>query len=516
MTNFYLPTVTLPIEKGELLAKYFSRTSAVATHRILTASWFAPSGLERVIEPFRDVIGTFDDLVDHNTFLPLQLRTSTSEQAEAIIKHHRHRAVEGIMAPLGMNGRNGGRFQVIQSMCPECAQSDIAVCQTPFWNRANMVPGLLFCSKHKRPLEAGCPNCSTHKNHNLLAWPGSHCGCGLRPLAQVHEMSTAQQEHEIELHRVSTLLLDSKYMQALDREAIAKVLKTRSVELGLIKAETSRAQSIREFFAAHPMRPLLERVGVVSESGASAKHLAGKIVYPNPLQSSALLLAMFDNWNAVESAVNAIDKHDPTVAMLHREDGGKSRSTRTRNRYDARNRARLEKKYIQGYIEAQNAHPHLNHTALMLMAGSHATHVLNKIVLREAGVDVPLGQDAPKNLAEIDRRISCHVIDAAKRLQLDSSQPQLTKRRLLDGSGYYRHQRLKPRLTRTQEALDNHVESLSEWRQRTGLKGTAAPRNARAKSGHVPLANPSAIPLMELVSSDGAPAETNALVLEKS
>ncbi|PAJ93687.1 hypothetical protein [Burkholderia ubonensis] len=482
MKDFKLPTAYFPIEEGELLPKYFSRTSANAEHDILTAAWYAPSGLDRYIKPFQDIIGTFDDLIGQNTFLPLKLRTTTPKQTEMIVKHTRNQYAGGILAPLGMNGLNSAGFRVLPTMCPECAQTNIASCDTPFWNRANMVPGLLFCSVHERPLEVGCNECAVIQDHNKLIWPGQHCGCGLKPLDEVFGMSSAQQEHEMELHRVSKLLLDPEYMPGFTRDSIVEAVRRRSGELGLLDTAANGTEFANHFFAEHPMRRLLERAGVVSSAGASSNHLSGKLVYLNPLQSAALLMSLFDDWSDVESKVEAINAGETECTPTHKEPPEpKALSPLWVNMklFVELNLERILKAELSKYIVLHNSMPFLSHSELRKRVGGYGEHLLTKERLRSCGVEPPaVSDDAEKNKA-IDRLLSEHIARTAHEQVRTTGRRQVTANRLLRGTVLCRKPEIWHLFPLTNAVLNEFTESRAEWFARAGR---LLPKNAASET----------------------------------
>lgn len=492
MTDFKLPSAYFPIEEGELLTKYFSRTSANAHHDVVTRTWYAPSGLDRYIEPFKDVIGTFEDLRGHHTFLPLQLRTTTPEQTDVIIKHTQHEYAPGIMAPLGMNGPNGGLFRVLPTMCPECAESDIASCDTPVWNRANMVPGLLFCSEHKRPLEVACEECAFARDHNKLVWPGKHCGCGLKPLDEVLGMTSAQQEQEIELHRVTKLLLCPDYMPSLNRDVIGEVVRRRTRELGLIESDVIQTKLAHAYLANHSTKKLLERCGVLSIEGPSNDHLTGTLVYLNPLQSSALLMALFDGWTDVESAVERINADDIQFRPLKRKPGGQrleleflTANALSRRRYIDRNRESLRAKKQLKYIAIRENMPHLNHKGILKELGCTGGLAPTVESLKAAGESAPtITFDVDRNKV-IDQLLSERVKSVALRLARSGCERKISIHRLLAGtilSGRTRYRHLFPL---TDAALTSLSESRDDWCARVGRpthKSTTGKVRAREKN----------------------------------
>ncbi len=523
MTNLKLPSAYFPIEEGELLTKYFSRTSANAHHDVLTAAWYAPSGLDRYIEPFKDVIGTFEDLRGHHTFLPLQLRTTTREQADTIIKHTRHKYAGGILAPLGMNGPNGGRFQVLPTMCPECAQSNIALCGTPFWNRANMVPGLLFCSEHKRPFEVGCEGCAVTQDHNKLVWPGQHCGCGLRPLEEVSKMSSSQQEHEVELHRVTKLLLNPDYMPGFTRDAIAEVARRRSQELGLIEDDVMQTELAHDHLSQHSMKRLLERSGILSTGGLSCDHVTGKLVYLNPLQSTVLLMALFDDWSDVENAVEEINAGDIQLKPLNPKPGKKllepeplNYHTLRQRMYMERNRGWLRAREQLKYIAVREKNPHLNHAGIRLEVGCPRHWAPTVESLKAAGESVPTIIFDPEKNEVIDRLLSERVVSVALELAYSKCEKRVSVDRLLAGTILSKNTQYRHLYPLTDEALTRYTESHDDWCARVGRplsKNAAGRARAREKSNRTspgPRKNQrhsdqsSVSPLVDfLLSSDG-------------
>jgi hypothetical protein len=531
MTDFKLPSAYFPIEEGELLPKYFSRTSANAYHDVLPRAWYAPSGLDRYIEPFKAVIGTFEDVCGSHTFLPLQLRTTTSEQADTIIKHTRLEYAPGIMAPLGMNGPNGGRFRVLPTMCPECAESNIALCGTPYWNRTNMVPGLLFCSEHARPLETGCEECVSAADHNKLFWPGQHCGCGLAPLDAVSGMSSSQEEHEIELHRVTKLLLDPLYMPGLNRDAIGEAVRRRTQELGLFKSDGMRTGFAQDYLSSHAMKRLLERSGVLCAEGLSTDHLTGRLVYLNSLQSSVLLMALYDDWTAVENAVAEIDaegnrptlKRKPGRARLEPE--LLTPGSRKRRRFVENNRELLRARAQLKYIAIRQEKPHLNHKGILRELGCPGEYAPTFESLEAAGERVPaITFDIGKNKV-IDQQLSKHVIRAALKFARDESEGQVTTSKLLAGTILSMNTQYRYLFPQTDRALTRYVESHDDWCARVGrpltksasTKVLARERNNMAKRR--PQENrqhrhrSSVVPLVDFLLSNNAEQDTPASAL---
>ncbi|MGF6739606.1 hypothetical protein [Paraburkholderia atlantica] len=523
MTGFKLPSAYFPIEEGELLTKYFSRTSANAHHDVLTRAWYAPSGLDRYIEPFKEVIGTFDELIGGNTLLPLKLRTTTPEQADTIIAYTRYQYAGGILAPLGMNGPNGGRFRVLPTMCPECAQSNIALCDTPFWNRANMVPGLLFCSEHKRPLEVGCEECAVTQDHNKLVWPGKHCGCGLKPLDEVSGMSSSQQEHEIELHRVTKLLLDPDYMPGLNRGAIAEVARRRGQELGLIEDGAMQTELAHDYLSQHSMKRLLERSGILSTGDLSYDHVTGKLVYLNPLQSSVLLMALFDDWSDVENAVEQINAGDIQLKPLNPKPGKKllepeplNYHTRKHRRYMERNRESLRAREQLKYIAVREKKPHLNHAGIQLEVGCPRDWAPTVESLKAAGESVPTITFDPEKNKVIDLLLSERVVSVALEFAYSECEKRVSANRLLAGTILSKNTQYRHLFPLTDEALTRYTESHDDWCARVGRplsKSAAGRARAREKSNATnprPRKNQrhpnhsSASPLVDfLLSSDG-------------
>lgn len=503
----------LPIEKEELLPKYFSRTSAIAFHNILTKTWYAPSGLERFIAPFQDVIGTFDDLIGYNTFLPLQLRTATPDQATLIVSHHRHGIVEGIMAPLGMNGPNGGRFKVLPAVCPVCIEIDIASCGTPFWNRANLVPGLMFCSLHHCPLEVGCEECAVQRDHNLLHRPGQHCGCGLKPLPGVPNFSTAQQEHEMELHRVSKLLLDPEYMPEFSRDAIARAARLQCRVIGLPEPGANREEEIERFFLAHPMKSLLERVGVTSSlRKIKSPSSNARLIYPNPLQTSALLMSLFASWSDVETAVKAASTGETLQQTeVAKEPALQSKMNFYTKRFREKRRGAHKDEYTKRYIAIRKSHPDITHGSIMKRVGYDSHHVLKRAELIAAGVDVPAFRYDPKKCAEVDLKVSNHVVNTAVRLLSENTPARLTEALLLEGSIYREHQHMKAQLLRTRAALDSYLETAAEWRSRTRGSTESIQKRPRKRETVAISLRRSGVPFIEIVTHTDAARDASEL-----
>ncbi len=471
----HLPTFMTSIAREELLPFYFARIGGRTYHNVITRAWYAPSGLDRHIEPFRDLIGGFEELEPYNTLLPSQMRFLTSAEVKTVRRHSRERAVFGIQCLIGMGGWNSGWAKPIPAVCPDCAMEDIAPCGMPFWNRSHLMPGVSYCSRHQRPLESACHACINFSIHpRRSSWPGMHCGCGLRPIAS-SGLSSTKQEQEIELHRVSALLLNPSYRHDINREAVARAAAHQAEHLGLTVEGYPKPARILDFFTTHPLRPLLDRMRVCVDGIPSLKCLRGSSVYRHPLQSITFLSALHGSWSNVERWVEANCKPTRRPAT---EPGLTRRKRPNEMQYRAnwmrKNHAKWHEIYSTKYAVLRVEHPALSHARLMQMLPSNAEKFINQSSLSEAGVSVPFvaSDDVEREL--IDKDMSRHVLERAKRLVAEQYPHVISRPVLTRGHQFEKYLvTMKDKLPLTSAALATCVETRSACRKR--LSGTPVP-----------------------------------------
>ncbi|WP_429280020.1 hypothetical protein [Paraburkholderia sp. GAS41] len=173
------------------------------------------------------------------------------------------------------------------------------------------------------------------------------------------------------------------------------------------------------YLSNHSMKRLLERCGVLSNETVSIDHVTGKLVYLNPLQSSALLMALFDGWTDVESAVEEANADDTQFRPLKRKRGRLrlepellTYKSRNHRRFFERNRESLIARAQLKYIAIRENMPHLNHRGIRKELGWLGRYATVES-LKAAGESAPtITFDADRNrvidqLLSIRRRISC-------------------------------------------------------------------------------------------------------------
>ncbi|CAN7770588.1 hypothetical protein LJR034_007621 [Caballeronia sp. LjRoot34] len=467
----HAPLLQTSLPPDEMLSLYFGRLGGLTPHEIRTCGWFAPSGLDVHLAPFRDLIGTFEQVSATNTHLPLQTRVMTPRDIEVYMAHCKTKYKGGILALLGMNGQGSGWATPILASCPECAKVDIAPCGTPFWNRRNLVAGTLYCSSHCRPRETACVNCREYFKDfpERSSCPDKHCGCGLRPLYGTTGLSSSEEAAEIELHRISNLLLDATYRPDIQRDAISWAVSRKATELGLVVNNRTHVGRVADLLSEHPMHSVLQRTRVLADKSSVDDLLLGKRVYANPVQSIGLLSLMHGTWANFE---DWLTKKPPALDPIVQPSASPRKLSLLTMRTKAsveKHEARIFAKLCAKYSEMRRRHPDMTHSEIVRpMPHSYASFT-SKSRLREAGVDVApyLRKGNIKDYERIDRSLRAHVRLRAKRLKKDGFPKAITKAVLTRG---HEHAGLvgilKGRLPRTQDALKASVEDRTAWRSR--------------------------------------------------
>lgn len=480
----HAPLLQTSIPSEEMLSTYFPRIGALTPHEIRTLGWFAPSGLDELIAPFRDLIGTFEQLSGTNTHLPLQTRVMTPRDINVYLAHCKTKYKGGVLALLGMNGQGSGWATPILASCPECVMVDIAPCGTPFWNRSNLVAGLRYCSLHSRPLETACVNCREYFKQypGRSSSPDKHCGCGLQPLYGTAGLSSREEEAEIELHRISKLLLDASYRPDIRRDAVSWAVSQKAAELGLVINNRPHLERVADLLSEHSMRSLLRRTRVLGDKSSIGDLLTGKRVYANPVQSIGLLSMMHGTWGNLEDWLTKNPPPTEPAIQAPKSAPALSAATMKSKRSIEKNADSLFAKFCAKYVEARQLHPNMTHSEIIRPIYRSYGRFASKSRLREAGVDVAVfsRKRCDKDYESMDLSLSAHVLARSKTLKEEGFPKAITGAVLTRGHEHAGHVgNLKEYLPRTQAALMASVENRTAWRRRLcGSTGTM-PRATR-------------------------------------
>jgi hypothetical protein len=476
------PLLQTSLPRDEMLSLYFGRIGGLTPHGMLPSAWFVPSGLDELIVPFRDLIGTFEQLSRTNTHMPLQTRVMTSRDINVYLAHSKTKYKGGILALLGMNGQGSGWATPVLASCPGCVMVDIAPCGTPFWNRSNLVAGLRFCSGHKRPLETACGNCREYfgSHPERSSSPDQHCGCGLQPLYGTTGLSSREEAAEIELHRISTLMLNADYRTDIQRDAVSWAVSQKAIELGLVIDNRSNLERVSELLHEHPMRSLLQRIRVLADKSSVDDLLTGKRVYANPVQSIGLLSLMHGTWENFE---NWLTKKPPSMEPTVQVSASPQRLSASMMKKKARiekNEASLFANFCAKYEEMRRLHPNMTHSEIVRPMALAYGRFTSKSRLRNAGLDVALfsRKRSDKDYESIDNSLNMYVLSRAKTLKKEGFPKAITGVVLLRGHEHAGQVgNLKGHLPRTQAALKASVEDRTAWRRR--LRGLPGPQPTR-------------------------------------
>ncbi|HKR40187.1 MAG TPA: hypothetical protein VJU59_11005, partial [Paraburkholderia sp.] len=288
--------------------------------------------------------------------------------------------------------------------------------------------------------------------------PGMHCGCGVGSLPGSTGLSSPLQDQEIELHRVTRLLLNPAYRPELTREILASAAQARSRELGLITEKTSNSGRVRDFFFGHPWRAVLERTRVLAQVQPTTGYLTGDLVFRNPLQSIALLSALYGNWSSAEKMIEKISHplvHErnsiPQLGLALTKAIKKSKYKKT---YLLKNNDRLFSLYTTRYSKIRRERPNLSHGEIVRAIGGTGLSTLDRESLHQAGIDVPFYKLTDEAYKQIDIDLAEHVLNKNDELKAKQFSGNIGAFILLRDFGFGKYQLLKGRIPLTEAALD--------------------------------------------------------------
>jgi hypothetical protein len=480
MTNSLGLLIRSPIMPEEDFGRYLARIGRFASKGKLPHARLWPSGLGAYADELRRYVGSRDSVLEHNSSVPLVLRTMRPQEKEIVLNHFFEQSKEGLMSFLGLNGPGSGWARLAPGRCPRCIVEDIAPGNKPlpFWRREHLIPGLLMCSRHKLPLHTTCDSCADVSPFEMYGvHPAAHCGCGLRPLRQASILADADADSEIELARISARLLNSNYMPTFKRERIAHEVARAVKGHGLMMDGRINWARTLDFFRSNTDARLLDRVNAtVHCTGSLQKVLNGTKVLRHPLQCIALLKALFGAWGAVEEAFASPVDDDASHPELPCEPRrSQSRNTVYRNAWRERHYSRWFEHYRGLYRKLRNGNPEMTHKQLLNQMPHNARLFITQRSLLEAGEDVShfgFREIGPREnyYERLDASMSAYVATRARRLIEDGFRRRLTETVLVRG---HRMDRawgsIKHLMPSTREELDEHVETVAAFRERIPL-----------------------------------------------
>lgn len=424
--------VMTSIADGEHFPLYPARLRSFACVDLTPSGLLFPSGMRSLIDKFGDLVGPLDKVFAGHTLLPLFNRTLVSEEQAALKGHSLDTPKMGLPAVVGLNGPRSGWARATVACCPMCIQDDIAPCGNPFWRRDHLVPGLLFCSRHQLPLHVPCEMCADFRTFpNLTTHPGRHCGCGLRPLPLTSTLSDADIASETEMAKAVSKLLQPNYLPQLNRFGISTLVAKSASGLGLAKDISVNWRRTEEYLKDGPHARLISRTSLLLGRAQVGAVLRGKAVFRNPLQSVALLIALYGTWDAVEAECATATSEDRQTALATKRATvslpGKAIS---RRKSVEKHHDRWFAHYVVLYRKVRKEHPDDSSSQLLRRLPSSAAHFLTRAKLVAAGEDVPPRFTYSKAL---DQSFSRHIRAAAKRLLEQGYRWRVTQRALTRG-----------------------------------------------------------------------------------
>ncbi|MFL9888236.1 TniQ family protein [Paraburkholderia agricolaris] len=460
------------IVDGEYLPLYPARLRSFACADVMPKSWLFPSGMLNLIDQLADFVGPLDKVLARNTLLPLFHRALVPDNQAFVTTHFLEAPKMGLPAIVGLNGPRSGWARATVARCPRCIQEDIAPCGNPFWRRDHLIPGLLFCSRHRLPLHIPCEKCADFKAHpNLTTHPGMHCGCGLRPLPQTTPLSGTDVASEIEMANGASKLLEPSYLPNLNHIGIATLVARSTNALGLVKDSRVDWRRAVSYLKDARHANLLSRTSLpLHRDNSVGSVLRGETVFRHPLHNIALLIALYGTWSAVEAEGSLLTGEERPTAPASGQPKvrPKTGNRKRRIKWLEKNHSRWFSHYVEMYREAQRKHTADGHMELMRRLPQNAGMFLNREKLLAAGVDVPT---RAKYIGvyddSLDRSFSRHIRATAKRLVKQEYQGRLSRRVLTRGHrmdmAWFK---IYGRLPRARRAIAACEESLTDYKRR--------------------------------------------------
>ncbi len=437
----------------------------------------------RVIDLLGRSVGTIEEVIKHNTLIPLASRFIRPEDTESIVSHFIEGPRGGLASKVGMAGQASGWAKHRLLRCIKCLKEDIGSCGRPFWRRDHLLPGILFCGKHQMPLHIPCETClnySRFRDRTLHA--GHHCGCGLKPVPEALQLTAEQSEVEIELARVTSLLLDPSYMPTLDFQRVAKETSNAASEIGLLEGGILRHAISREYLSDSPFSSPLRRTGFLDFSQfAFGEVIRGDTTLRHPIPAIAMLIALAGSWKKMEERSNA-----PSDAEAKAAKANNVQQVIAPAFVLERSADRIAED-IARYTELRVSRPELNHSQLRRRFGNAAQRYLTVERLLAAGVDVATTSNRTKDAsdARIVEELIAHIEQRSLHLRATQYPHRITTFSLMSTfrrPNLFHQAAMLKRLIRAYETLQQHVENTAAWRERiaaTGITTIAKPRGKK-------------------------------------
>lgn len=281
---------------------------AVTTER---PGWAFPSGLTSLVTELSTGLPDVDGVLKSHTRFRLYRPFLSPAEQGALHEHFTGRAMKGIAARVGMTNR-GSRSRM--AVCLDCLKIDSKENGYAIWRRLHLMPGILACPLHERPLFTFCESCESGHRRMRTNWrPSPLCVCGAS-LKPVERLETKELEAAIGIANMADQILRGATNMEVSATAISGAL---SHHLGG-RSREARGRLTEALNHALGSRGL----SLLGIGARTIKRLVGSSAecdsIRNPIQNLSAIYAVFGGFGNF-AALPEVDKKPPVDAQVGME-----------------------------------------------------------------------------------------------------------------------------------------------------------------------------------------------------
>ncbi len=455
--------------KDEVFAGFISRQRCRALRapmRQLLGSnnrrvpWFLPTRLKELVPLWGDCVGSLDSVLANNTLVPGFNRFLSPTDKDLQFRHHTGTEIIGITATLGLMSsrhRDLARSAWSPGVCFDCLDEDIAPTGDRIWRRDLLMRHVHLCPRHSTAVYDFCGSCyHGFGNSMAIGGPRSRCVCGGPLRRREHLRGKALERLELALAIGWHRLLDATFAPHADGQLIAAVACQKARELGIVKGRQVKWERYIQTFLNPVFGKLGDSLRFPFKSRRVNGFLLGQTTLRNPFHALFVLLAMFGNWEEIESALGSTTTA-PDLSLAAGKPTKHRNSAEARARWLAQSIQRLPQTCLL-YESLRNKHPYLSHSSLRAQLPSMNALAATQERLRAHGVRF----DERDISHALDASAATHIERQAQQLIEAGAPYRLSRQRLMTDHplrNSWQHAGVRNHSPKTAAALETHLET---------------------------------------------------------